>query len=69
MAIAPISASSASVNATQAVRPPREAEPPQRAEGDRRPENEIATVYQAAQPKPTVNSNGQAIGTLLNVSA
>jgi len=64
MAISSVS----SAAATQAVRPPQEAtkvtEPtPVKSESD------STKAAEVQQPRPTVNTNGQTVGTLVNVTA
>ncbi|MGZ3158296.1 MAG: hypothetical protein ACXU7D_06105 [Burkholderiaceae bacterium] len=72
MVINPVSSSSAAVTATQAIRPQQEVTPvAQQApkasnDGDA---DDAVKAAQASPPKPTVNTSGQTVGTLVNVTA
>lgn len=72
MVINPVSSSSASVTATQAVRPQQEAtqvtQAPSKTSSDN-DSDDAAKVAQAPAPQPTVNTSGQTVGTLVNVTA
>ncbi len=72
MAITPVSASNSAVTATQALRPPQDADRAQRANSaasERDNGNANTVQQQPPPPKPTINSNGQTVGTLVNVTA
>lgn len=71
MAITPVSASNGTVTATQALRPQQEAYGVQRTAREAKSyENANETVApQAPVLKPTVNTNGQTVGTIVNITA
>jgi hypothetical protein len=72
MVINPVSTSSATVTATQAIRPQQEVAEVRQAPSSTSSDNDSDNAVQAAQasaPKPTVNTSGQTVGTLVNVTA
>jgi hypothetical protein len=72
MVINPVSSSSAAVTATQAVRPAQEVTPATQAASKTSNDHDADDAVKAAQasaPKPTVNTSGQTVGTLVNVTA
>jgi len=70
MAISPVASTNASVTATQAVRPAPEATQVRQAQNnDNRQSEDAVRAAQTAPQKPTVNTNGQTVGTLVNVTA
>ncbi len=72
MVINPVSTSSATVTATQALRPQQEVAEVRQAPSQTNNDTDTDNAVQAAQaspPKPTVNTNGQTVGTLVNVTA
>ena len=72
MAITPVSSSSAAVTATQAIRPQQETSSVRQAQSNTNNDRNADDAVKAAQyapPKPTVNTSGQTVGTLVNVTA
>ena len=68
MAITPVSASNEAVTATQALRPQQQADSVQRTNKSADNTDKVAEP-QAPPPKPTVNTKGETIGTIVNVTA
>ncbi len=72
MVINPVSASSAAVTAPQALRPQQETVAVQRTSREvenTRNDNNGVKAAESSPPKPTVNTSGQTVGTLVNVTA
>jgi len=67
MAISPVSASNEAVTATQALRPQQQTDSVQNTSKSN--DNSETVEAQAQPPKPTVNTNGETIGTIVNVTA
>jgi hypothetical protein len=68
MAISPVAASNEAVTATQALRPQQQTESVQRTSKSE-DNSDQAVEQQAPPPKPTVNTHGETIGTIVNVTA
>ncbi|MGZ3236146.1 MAG: hypothetical protein ACXWIN_08865 [Burkholderiaceae bacterium] len=71
MVINPVSSSSATVTATQAIRPQQEVtqvQAPSKTSSDSDSDDAVKAAQESA-PKPTVNTSGQTVGTLVNVTA
>jgi hypothetical protein len=69
MAINPVSSSNAAVTATQAVRPQQQVASPSQPAGNDHDGDDAVQATQSTPPKPTINTSGQTVGTLVNVTA